>query len=416
MIKKILKYFFLIIIGIILLLFIAYYSFLGVEYLNGGKYVNYLNNNKETVQINDSFSFEIMSEDIKSSKFILVGEIHGFKEPSLFDVDFFKHLHKNFDVRHYVAELDYAQASLMNTYLEKGNDSLLHFILKNWVVIQGRNNKDYFNKYKSFQSFYQELPENEKFKFIGIDKIQDWEVLVAYINNQSEADSTLSPLVYNKSSVLEDVKTRLQTLLSEDSLCIDKEWEFSHLLKNVNYKDERVNRETVLFQNFSDIYKGRELQQDKLYGFLGLFHVFQYRINGKHPFASMLRQSDLGLEEKILSINFNFVDSYMVVKSSMLPEFMRDDGEYSKMPISSDNIWFYYSWGVMDLKRTTGENQKSLYKMNSDNSPYQNTSRLSTTFQILPLTDIFELNDKGKPYIQYMIFVRNSDWAEPMDK
>jgi hypothetical protein len=54
--------------------------------------------------------------------------------------------------------------------------------------------------------------------------------------------------------------------------------------------------------------------------------------------------------------------------------------------------------------------------MNAENSPYSQSNRMNTTFQLLPVTDLFEMNDKGKPYIQYTIFVRNSDWAEPMSE
>jgi len=52
--------------------------------------------------------------------------------------------------------------------------------------------------------------------------------------------------------------------------------------------------------------------------------------------------------------------------------------------------------------------------MNAANSPYANSSRLSSSFQLLPVTDLFTMDDKGKPYVQYTVFVRNSDWAAPM--
>ena len=167
--------------------------------------------------------------------------------------------------------------------------------------------------------------------------------------------------------------------------------------------------------HFYDVYTEYELSDEKVYGYFGLAHVFQYRINGNHPLASQIRMSDLGLKNDILSMNFLFVDSYNVMKSSMLPEFMRDEGKYTRMKITSDNLLFMYIYGIRDFKRTTKENQKSIIKMNGANSPYSNSNRLSTTFQILPVTDLFELTDKGKPYTQYTIIVRNSDWAEPMD-
>ena len=412
--KKIFKFIFKGLIGITLLSIIIYYSFLGWEYYSGRKYVDYLSSNTETVEIDDSFSYELMNQDIEQSKLILVGEIHGLDEPAKFDIHFFKHLYHNYGVRTYIAELDYAQANLMNTYLETGNDSLLHFILKNWIVIQGRHNKDYFDKYRAFHKFYQQLSENDKFKFIGVDKIQDWNVMTSFINQLSDIDSTLKPIIYENDTVITKLHERVNHLISLVDLDPKIRFELDHLLKNIKYKEEKIRRETVMFQNFHDVYEEFNLRSEKVYGYFGVFHVFQYRIDGKHPFASQIRQSDLGLKDKILSMNFLFTDSYMVMDSKMLPEFMRDEGKYSKIPISSDNIWFMYIYGIRDFKRVTEENHKSLIKMNGDENPYKNSGRLTKTFQIFPVVPTFEMTDKGKPYIQYTIFVRNSDWAEPI--
>jgi hypothetical protein len=63
----------------------------------------------------------------------------------------------------------------------------------------------------------------------------------------------------------------------------------------------------------------------------------------------------------------------------------------------------------------TPEHQQSLIKMNGKDSPYSNSIRMNKKIQLLPVTDIFELTDKGKPDVQYIIFMRNSDWAEPME-
>jgi len=117
-----------------------------------------------------------------------------------------------------------------------------------------------------------------------------------------------------------------------------------------------------------------------------------------------------------LSINFLLNDSYTVMPSSKFPEFMRDEGKYTRIPVSADNLLIMYIYGIKDFKRMTPENSKSLIKMNAENSPYSQSNRMNTTFQLLPVTDLFEMNDKGKPYIQYTIFVRNSDWAEPMSE
>ena len=82
------------------------------------------------------------------------------------------------------------------------------------------------------------------------------------------------------------------------------------------------------------------------------------------------------------------------------------------------HLWEYVTGGkyIKDLKRMTPSKHKSLIKMNGKNNPYSGSARLNTTIQLLPVTELFEMNDEGKPYVQYTVFVRNSDWAEPMEE
>ena len=54
---------------------------------------------------------------------------------------------------------------------------------------------------------------------------------------------------------------------------------------------------------------------------------------------------------------------------------MREAGEYTRMPISADNMLFMYLVGIKDFKRMTSENYKSMVKLSSDDSPYSNTIR-----------------------------------------
>jgi hypothetical protein len=100
--------------------------------------------------------------------------------------------------------------------------------------------------------------------------------------------------------------------------------------------------------------------------------------------------SDLKLEDKVLSINFLLNDSYMVMPSNALPEFLRDSGKYTRMPLSADNMLVMYIYGIKDLKRMTRKRQKSLIKMNGIENPYANSNRLNTSFQILPVTDLLK--------------------------
>lgn len=146
--------------------------------------------------MDSNFTYDFLGKDIEKNKLLLVGEIHGFDEPSKFDIDFFKFLHKNHNVNHYIAEVDFVQVSLLNDFLINGDENILKEIFK-------------------------------------------------------------------------------------------------------------------------------------------------------------IRRSYLELEDKILSINIMINDSYMVMPSNLLPEFMRDEGKYLRMPVSADNIPFTYIVGIKDFKRMT---------------------------------------------------------------
>ncbi|MCZ4409053.1 hypothetical protein O3Q51_09550 [Cryomorphaceae bacterium 1068] len=148
MIKRFFKWTFRLILGLILLIVVAYGGFHLAEYATGGKYLDYLMANSESVTTESSFTFELMGTDIENSKLILVGEIHGFKTPQQFDLNFFKYLHSDHGVSTYIAELVFVQAELMNGYMESGSEDELYRFLENWAVVQGQRNIDYYDKYR----------------------------------------------------------------------------------------------------------------------------------------------------------------------------------------------------------------------------------------------------------------------------
>jgi hypothetical protein len=318
-------------------------------------------------------------------------------------------LHANHAVKQYYAELDYVQALVLNQYLESGDEKLLQAALKRWAVVQGRNNKDYYDKYRRFHIYYKQLSEQDKFKFIGVDKLQDVRLTLDFLNSLNKTTEIEITETVNLDAIL----TQIGQLDSVYSGSADTLFHLKHIKDNVSYYSEKMNRENVMAKNFHSLYKRMHKGSDKAYGFFGLYHVFQYQVNGQHPLASQIRRSDLGLENNILSMNFLMVDSYMAMPSNQLPEFMSDGSQYTKIPVSSDQMLFLYIYGIKDFKRMTPEHHKSLVKMDAEDSPYATSDRMNKTIQILPVSDKFEFNEKGKPYVQYTVFVRNSDWAVP---
>lgn len=395
--------------GISLIAGILYGGFHLWEYSTGSKYIAYLKKNSETIPLSDSFSFITLDRDIKENRLILVGEIHGFEEPQKFDYELFIHLNANHNVRQYYAELDYVQSLHLNQYLDSGDENLLKDALRKWAVVQGRNNKDYFDKFRKFQQYYKQLPEQDKFKFIGIDQIQDIKLTISYLNSLNK----LTQIEIKDVVDLSELLNQISLLESTYSNSTDTLATLNHIKINLKHYTEKTSRERVLFENFHSLYKQLNSSKNRAYGYFGLYHVFQYQVNGQEPLASQIRTSDLGLANEILSMNFLMQDSYMVTPSNQLPGFMQDNGKYTRMPVSSDEMLFVYIYGIRDFKRMTPEYHKSLVKMNAENSPYAKSNRMIRTIQLLPVTEKMEFNEKGKAYVQYTVFVRNSDWAEP---
>lgn len=409
MIKRFLKATFKGIIGISVVIGLLYGGFHLVEYSTGGEYITYLKENSETVPLDEFFSFETLDTDVKESRLILVGEIHGFEEPQKFDFELFTHLHANHDVRQYFAELDYVQSLFINQYMESGDEDLLNTALRKWAVIQGRNNIDYYDKYRKFQKYYAQLSDNDKFTFIGIDKLQDVKLTLNYLNSLNDSSQIEIMETVDLSAILNQISV-LESIYASSP---DTLFTLTQIRNNFTHYAENSDREKVMFENFHTLFKRTDNGIDKSYGYFGLFHVFQYQVNGQQPLAAQIRLSDLGLENGILSMNFLMVDSYMVTPSSQWPEFMQDNGKFTKMTVSADMMLFVYIYGIKDFKRMTPEYHKSLVKMNVEDSPYATSNRMSKTIQLLPVAEKFEFNEKGKPYSQYTVFVRNSDWAEP---
>jgi len=402
-------------LSITMILFSIYYGFKISEHIKGNDYVDYLSENSESVKLNDNFSFDIATEDIKNKSLILVGEIHGFKEPTKFDVEFYSYLRSQFDVKDYIIEMDYSQAYYLNQFNQSGDQSLLKRVLENWVVNQGKENKDYFDRFVNLQKLYQKQP----FKYYGNNNISDVELLTQHINELASNQLVTFDSEKCDSINLVQIKNVLESLLSKTNNIPDTEslnWTYQHLLENVNYFLKDESREEVLTNNFLAIYDHFKLKEDKVYGYFGLGHTVLEELDGGYQsMAKRLKVRDDWFEDQIMSLNFLFCDSHMVIKSRSLPSFLADEGQYTKFPVSFDNIWFNYLVGVKDLKRTTEKGTKTLFKLDGNNSPYLNSTRLFKMFQILPFGSLMNAKEgsNSADYSQYLVFIRNSDWAEP---
>ncbi|HSG53015.1 MAG TPA: hypothetical protein VLA40_12995, partial [Rheinheimera sp.] len=74
-----------------------------------------------------------------------------------------------------------------------------------------------------------------------------------------------------------------------------------------------------------------------------------------------------------------------------------------------------YAFGIMDLKQVSSRGSKTLFKLNNTDSPYQQSQRLFNPFRLLPVSQTMTAIEESATadYSQYLLFIRDSDWAVP---
>lgn len=157
------------------------------------------------------------------------------------------------------------------------------------------------------------------------------------------------------------------------------------------------------------------MKTKKVYGFFGIGHSILAPLDvGYKSMAYRIQQTYPPLKDEILAINFLYQDSHTVTRSSGLPSFLQDDGTYTRMSVSYDNILTGYLFGIEDLKRVTRPNTNTIFKLDAEGSPYNESTRLLKMFNILPVQTM-NAHDSipTAKYGQYVILCRGSDWAEP---
>ncbi|MDD3860020.1 MAG: hypothetical protein PHW83_07470, partial [Bacteroidales bacterium] len=103
----------------------------------------------------------ISDTDYSKYRLFVVGEIHFIKENSKIFLNIFRDLYQNANVRIIFLESGYATGIIAQHYLETGNSESLKIISEDGQF-------DEFH-YRFLKDFYDNCPEDDKFKIIGID-------------------------------------------------------------------------------------------------------------------------------------------------------------------------------------------------------------------------------------------------------
>ena len=386
------------------LIVVMFSSFRVSEHVKGNNFIPYLESNIESSQNPEDLSFEMMKEDIQKSKLILVGEIHGFQDATLFDPVFFSFLRTEFNVKHFLVEMDFAQAYYLNVYNKTGNEQLLDEVLSKWVVRIGRESVDYKNKFKKLRQIYL---SKGAFTYHGNNNISDIHLVKRFSN---EVLNQTFSMESKENDAIQFID--LQEKFVKSQVPANHNWLAAYVLKNIEYSITEKVREEILTENLIALYDRYNLSNEMVYGSYGLGHTVMAPFeSGYTSMATRFAEIRPDFKDKMLSTNFIFLDSKMSMHSDALPSFMQDEGMYTELSVSYDNIFMSYLFGIDDLRRVTKDKSFNLIKLNGIDSPYHDSKRLSSMFKLLPFGQIVNAAEHhvSSDYYDYVILVRNSE-------
>jgi hypothetical protein len=394
----------------------------------------YLQRNHEKINTETANAFNLFDADFYNNQLFLLSESHGYDKPHQIDALLFQQLNKKNGTRHYLAEIDFAQAWYINRYLNTGDEGLLKAIYRYWFDERMQwGCKAGFEKWKSLYTYNKTLPNGKKIIVLGLDNAQDLNMnkqlineLLAEANYKKGKNTMIDSLI-----VFESINLKKDSTKSFKKFCrrwaaniAEKETTYKKILgKNyfafqyiINNIASRNGREQQIFQNFNTYYKEYNLADKKMYGFWGRFHAMQDSINSDVPFAAMLKKSELPLKNKIISMPVFCVESSSMLPTAYLPPMAQQKGTiFSQVSMVNDDSFVYTVNGIKTFRQYVAKNQVVLFKLNNSNSPYQkgldmvaSSSQFDKAFNWAGGKNLATTN-----YFQYAFVVSHSDWAAP---
>lgn len=393
-------------------------------------HVNLFNNPEQSLLLDEAFY---------NSRFVLLGETHGFAQAQEADMILLKLLYQKGGVRHYIAEVDNIKAWMLNAYLKDGKEDWLKKVFSSWIRDTAQwANKEYYEKYKSLYAYQQSLPAAQKITVIGIDQVQDTTLVAEYLKYLSKGvkagpyQAALTQLTNSK---------QLQQDASSFLALLDKEEKKAAAVFGGNYPalwlllknlaGMNTPREPALFNNLQQHIKAYGLQDKKMYGFLGVYHCMQTSYNGGTPFASLLKGS-LAVNEHVTSMVSFYTSGAMMLpyiaqmRRSIPAVYAHQLWEgnpvfaatkkYLPIPFSNseNNPMMRKIDSIEYITRYSTPNAPTLFKLNGKDSPFANSQVFAEMKGAMGIT-LTNKTDNTLNAFQYLLLFSQAKPATPID-
>ncbi|WP_146141438.1 erythromycin esterase family protein [Spirosoma oryzae] len=386
----------------------------------------------QPVQLDAANPFPLFDDSFYKNQLFLLGESHGFQTPQAVDFTLLRHLNQRVGLRHYLAEVDASQARLLNQYLQTGDTTLLKRVFTRWVKQKAQwGNADFYRKIQRIRALNQTLPNRRQIRFVGIDRIQDNPLAADHLSSllatvrlsnddRAVVDTLLAQLRSSRpDSIVGATALPLLDRFKADSAAYQRllkstYTETRQLLTNIGWLRTIPSREATLFANFAQLLPG--LNGEKLYGLWGFFHVLQEKpVNSGKPLACRIRESNLYLHDKIVSITFAYLDSFMMSPSSYLPIEARTPGQrFSPVSLFNNDGKMMHTEGIDVMRALTRPRSVTLFALDRPGS-FARTTPLRIRYSSA-MAQRIEFNPAlpMTAYFQYVMLVRDSPMTEPL--
>lgn len=294
--------------------------------------ISYLQENAIELSLDTEIS--VPAELFSDKKIILTGEAHYDIDARIMNYQWIVYFHKNLGIRHYISELNWYQANVINTYINGGSisgvDDLFAFWKEHGAAFGSDESYAFIKKLRSYNETL--LPEN-KIQFLGIDVVplitKIPEMLISYlpgesitpptsiadviktIRNNADADGYSYNYSAIKQSLLENQHDYENYLGSNYQL-------FRHTIEssihtvvwqlNIRNNPGRYDdRDPLIYKNLLSLIQAYPADT-RFFGQWGNAHIYQARhqlgTESYYSFAAMCQEPDSPLFDSVFTIAY----------------------------------------------------------------------------------------------------------------
>ena len=392
---------------------------------------SYLQTNHTVFNPAEPDSYALFDSAFYASDVFLLGETHGYATPQTLDLALLKHLNQRLNVRYYLAEMDMAQADLVNQYLATGDKPVLDSLFRGFLAqtMAGTSqwgNGQFYDKIVAIRAYNQTRPDSLRIRFLGVDWFQSkgrfvpglMRQLMAQIPANAPTDSlldslrvavarpdfSLGKLLPFTNRIRADYQTNPVKYVARFG---EKLLVLRQVFEMLTYANLGLTRDDVAARLTQFLTTERHLQNEKLYGLWGYSHIFRAGVNGSPALAGLLQKAG----RRVVTMPIMTKDSRMLLHRDHVPFMFRKAGkQFVEMTMLGSDGRVFGVEGFNALLPVTQPNQTTLIKLDAPGSPY--LSKLALV-KMGGVTGTKTSPDDATTtvttdYFQYVFVVRNS--------